>query len=109
MKLLKPEEIEGTKEYGGIVKFIVTKENCNDLSAGFTILKPGESLNSEEIHEFVDEVFYIISGTLTIFSSDKEYLKAEKGQIVVIPKKFPHHSKNLGNENLVFLWFAANK
>jgi mannose-6-phosphate isomerase-like protein (cupin superfamily) len=109
VKVFEPKEIEGTKEYGGIVKFIVSKENCPDLSAGFTILEPGESLNSEEIHEIQDEVFYVVSGTLTIFSSGKKYLTAKKGQIVLVPRKFPHHSKNLGTEKLVFLWFAANK
>jgi mannose-6-phosphate isomerase-like protein (cupin superfamily) len=109
MKVFEPEDFNGTKEYGGIVKFILSKENCPDLSAGFTILEPGEILTSEEIHEIQDEVFYIVRGTLTIFSSGKEYLTAKQGQIVLIPKKFPHHSKNLGDVQLVFLWFAANK
>lgn len=102
MKKFNFDDYKGTKEYGGLVKIIVTKDNGSQLNSGIFILEPGEEL-VKDIHDN-DEVFYIIEGTLTIDSPGEDTIKAEKGEMVHIKAKQVHYSKNHGDQTVKVFW-----
>jgi len=45
-------------------------------------------------HENEDELFYVLSGEMTIQIKDKEDIKLKEGEIVVIPKGVEHCPKS---------------
>jgi mannose-6-phosphate isomerase-like protein (cupin superfamily) len=52
----------------------------------------------------VDQIFYILSGTMNIEVEGREYL-APSGSLVVFPKGVPHRNWNGGSEATVHLAF----
>ena len=103
MTLYNLNQIEGTGEYGGLVKQAFVKNDKNEMNCGIFVLQPGESLKEFEKHES-DEVFYIASGCLTVLLKQSDTLEAQAGQIVLIPKNEWHLSKNLGSTDTVVFW-----
>jgi mannose-6-phosphate isomerase-like protein (cupin superfamily) len=103
MKKFIVDECKGTKEFGGIVKMVTTKEENADYYSGIIVLEPGEELG-RDIHES-DEVFYIIEGTLTIDSpTTNQVIEAKAGEMILIKRQEVHYSKNLGDKRLVIFW-----
>ena len=103
MKKFDSDAFKGTTDFGGLVKVIVSKDIGAEMGCGLFILEPNEDLHGFEQHES-DELFYIISGTLTVESPDKEPIEAHKNQVVWIPKNESHHSVNYGTERAVVFW-----
>jgi quercetin dioxygenase-like cupin family protein len=54
----------------------------------------------------VDQIFYVLSGTMNIEVEGKEYL-APPGSLVVFPANVPHRNWNGGTEATVHLAFNA--
>lgn len=106
MKKFNPANIKGTKEYGGNVKIIVSDQIGSALNSGIFTLAPGEEL-VRDIHNN-DEVFYIISGTLTVESPGQDTITANEGEMVLISAKEVHYSKNLGNVSTSIFWCHIN-
>jgi mannose-6-phosphate isomerase-like protein (cupin superfamily) len=103
MKVYNPDTITGTNEYGGTVKIIINDKTPSNLSSGIFTLKPGEAL-VPDIHQS-DEVFYIVSGQLTLRDGEKtEEYKVPAGSMVWIPKGQVHLSSNENEEDVVILW-----
>ncbi len=53
-------------------------------------------------HKEIEQVYYIISGTMTLQLEDREY-KARAGSMVYIPRGMKHGHRNDGEDKLVFL------
>ena len=106
MEVYDLDSIAGTREYGGIVKIIVNQDIASDLMSGVFSLAPGEAL-VPDIHDS-DEVFYVISGELTL-RDDKgqENHKVKEGQMARIPKRQAHLSSNEGHEDVHIFWAFA--
>ena len=102
IKKFIPEKIKGVKDYGGIVKVIISREKGSQLCSGIFSLKPGEAL-VRDIHKN-DEVFYVIRGLLTISSENGEEIEVSEGEILLIPRGKVHFSKNLGKTNTDVFW-----
>ena len=107
MKIFKPSEVEGTREYTGIVKFIVN--DSPDYSIGQFILNKGDSLGPES-HEN-DETFYVISGTITVDEVGKDIShKVNAGEIIVLSAGEEHKVYTTSEEHEAFvLWFTGKK
>ena len=103
MEVFNQDKYQGTKEFGGLVKIIMSKDDDKEMSCGIFALEPGCSLNEFESHRS-DEIFYIINGSLTIETTEDKRVYAEKGEIVWIPKEQLHLSRNLGTEKLMVFW-----
>jgi quercetin dioxygenase-like cupin family protein len=107
MDIYNLDEIEGTTEFGGTVKVVVNEETPSNLMSGTFTLKPGEAL-VPDIHES-DEVFYIVSGVLTLRDDQcMESHQVPAGRIVRIPRKQVHLSSNEGNQDVVIFFTFAN-
>lgn len=63
----------------------------------------GGSPAGMHVHD-VDQIFYILSGTMNIAIEGQEYL-APPGSLVVFPKGVPHRNWNGGSEPTVHLAF----
>lgn len=50
-------------------------------------------ISEEHTHEESEHVFYILSGELTIYANDNEYV-AKAGEALHIPPRIPHASAN---------------
>ena len=98
--------IEGTREYGGIVKIAVGEDVPSNLMSGVFSLAPGEAL-VPDVHDS-DEVFYVISGQLTLRDDKgREEHKVRAGQMVRIPKGQIHLSSNEDDEDVHIFWAFA--
>lgn len=67
-------------------------------------LDPNSSGSGAHQHEENDEVFYVLEGT-TSFLVGKEWIDAEKGTFIRIPKKTQHDFANRTNERTGVLNF----
>lgn len=108
IELYNPGDSKGVTDYGGLVKTIVSKdkEMGSNLNAGVFSLAAGESL-VPDIHPS-DEVFYIISGEVTISDHQgQQRIRARAGQIVRIPKSTVHVSTNEGRDDAHIFWAFA--
>lgn len=103
MKLVKPALDPGTTEYGGVVKISITDKDSPLFCAGVFILKPGESLPMES-HK-TDEMFYVITGTLSVTNSDKgESYTVSAGEIFLISAGEMHLSENNTGSDVEVFW-----
>ena len=103
MKVFNPIEIEGTLEYGGVVKPALSVDNGAEMSCGTLTLRPGEVMKDFESHGS-DEIFFIASGELKVAAKEGEGVSAKAGQIVHLPKGEWHLSSNPGNTDTVLFW-----
>ena len=60
MQKFTPDNVEGTAEYGGNVKIMVSKAIGSQLNSGIFSLEPSEAL-VKDLHQN-DEMFYVIAG-----------------------------------------------
>ena len=102
MQKLAPDNVDGTTEYGGNVKIMVSKAIGSQLNSGIFSLAPSEAL-VKDLHQN-DEVFYIIDGTLTIDSPGQDTVTAKAGEMVLISKEEVHFSKNIGDQEAKIFW-----
>ena len=102
MQKFSPDTTEGTGDYGGNVKIMVSQAIGSQLNSGIFSLGPGEAL-VKDVHQN-DEVFYVVEGTLTIDSPGQETVTAGVGEMVLISKEEVHFSKNLGTEETKIFW-----
>jgi mannose-6-phosphate isomerase-like protein (cupin superfamily) len=106
MEVYDLDSIVGTREYGGVVKIVVNQDISSDLISGVFLLAPGEAL-VPDIHDS-DEVFYVISGELTLRDEKgQESHKIKRGQMARIPKGQTHLSSNEGREDVHIFWAFA--
>ena len=102
MQKFIPENVEGTTEYGGIVKIIASKAIGSQLNSGIFSLAPAHALVKDQ-HEN-DEMFYVIEGTLTIDSPGQKTITADAGQMVLISAGEIHFSKNTSDKPVKIFW-----
>jgi uncharacterized cupin superfamily protein len=73
------------------------------LGIHVNVIAPGDLSTVHHSHEHVDEFFYILSGTATVWIGDEEY-RANAGDFIGLPARGPAHSmKNTGSADLVYL------
>lgn len=102
MKLYNLDEVTGTRDFGGLVKPVISRVG-SEMACGTFELTPGESLKDFESHNS-DEIFFIASGTLTVLSKSSDTITATAGQIVLIPRGEIHLSRNDGKEKAIVFW-----
>ena len=104
MKVYQPENIKGTKEYGGLVKFII--EDSPDYTVGQFMLNKGEGLGPESHNN--DEFFYVISGSVKVDDVDNNTSHAVgAGEVFIIKKNEVHRTINANEEAAVVLWVCG--
>ena len=104
MKIFKPSEIQGTKEFGGEVKFIIN--DSPDYAAGQFVLDKGESLGPES-HDN-DEFFYVISGAVEVADvANNKSNTVKAGEIILIKKDEVHKTTNIQQERAAVLWICG--
>jgi quercetin dioxygenase-like cupin family protein len=103
MKVYNLDGIEGTTEYGGIVKQALAIGDGAQMSCGTLTLKPGETMKEFENHRS-DEIFFIAAGELKIEAKQGTDINARQGQIVHIPKEEWHLSGNSRETDTVLFW-----
>jgi len=84
----------------GIVQVLL---NTPTLACGKFVLKQGAE-GSTDVHEQATEVAFIIKGQVEYQILDYRYV-TNAGQAIVIPPKYPHCLKNIGNEEAIIFWF----
>ena len=65
---------------------------------------PGEGSPAGMHTHVVDQLFYVLSGTMSLEIADKSYV-ARPGTLVVFPAGVPHRNWNGGNEATIHLAF----
>jgi|GEM_PF-6438755 len=107
MKIFKPAEIAGTREYTGVVKFIVN--DSPDYTVGQFILNKGDILGPES-HEN-DETFFVISGSITVDDTEKGIVhEVNAGEIIVLSAGEEHKVYTTSEDHEAFvLWFTGKK
>ena len=103
MKVYRPSELEGTTQYGGVVRPALCAGNGAELSCGTLTLQPGESMKEIEKHQS-DEIFFLASGELKIAGEDGSSIRAKAGEIVHLPAGEWHLSSNPGSTQTVLFW-----
>jgi mannose-6-phosphate isomerase-like protein (cupin superfamily) len=69
------------------------------------IKTPGGSGSPAGMHiHDIDQIFYILSGTMSIEVEDKQY-DCEPGSLIIFPAGVPHRNWNNGSEPTVHLAF----
>ncbi|HYQ16248.1 MAG TPA: cupin domain-containing protein [Polyangiaceae bacterium] len=67
------------------------------------IVAPGDETTESHVHEFVDELVYILSGSGSVFLDDVEH-EVGAGDFIAFPARGPAHwMKNTGTTDLVYL------
>lgn len=104
MKVFRPEETEGTTDFGGVVRPVLAAGRGGaELSCGTLTLKPGEVMKDFENHKS-DEIFLIMAGEIKVEAKEGEGVFAKAGQIVYLPKGEWHLSSNPGSSETVLFW-----
>jgi mannose-6-phosphate isomerase-like protein (cupin superfamily) len=103
MKVFSMAEVEGTLEYGGIVRQALKAGQGAEMSCGTLVLKPGEVMKDFESHGS-DEIFFIAAGELKIARKQGEDVFVGQGQIVHLPKGEWHWSSNPGKTDTLLFW-----
>lgn len=103
MKVYQPAEMEGTTQYGGVVRMALGIGEDAELSCGTLTLKPGEAMKEIEKHNS-DEIFFVASGQLQIAGQDGMRVSASAGEIVHLPMGEWHLSSNPGTTDTVLFW-----
>ncbi len=102
MKVYNPNEIEGTLEFGGVVKPALSMKEA-EMSCGTLTLKPGEVMKEFESHGS-DEIFFVAAGELKVAAKEGKGVTAKAGEIVHLPKGEWHLSSNPGSTDTVLFW-----
>lgn len=107
MQIFKPDQVEGTREYSGVVKFIVN--DSPDYSVGQFILNKGDALGPE-FHDN-DETFYVIAGTIVVEEVGKGINhQVNAGELIVLSAGEEHRVYTTSEDHEAFvLWFTGKK
>ncbi|MDQ3817144.1 MAG: cupin domain-containing protein [Acidobacteriota bacterium] len=92
--VLTPEESKAVATDSGTVRFLV---NSEDTNGAFATLEVTEREYATDLHRhnFTDEAYYVLEGTLTVYVGGKIH-KLGPGSYLFIPKGTPHAQGNLG-------------
>jgi mannose-6-phosphate isomerase-like protein (cupin superfamily) len=72
-------------------------------SVGFHCVPVGNGM-PEHYHESIDEVYVVIQGKLLVLSGEDEAV-LDRLDCVFIPAGAPHATRNVGDEDVQFIWF----
>ena len=91
----------------GDIRVLTDKLDTDDLSVNHYELGPGESFTvSIHKHDVQEELFYILSGTVT-FESESEKVTVESGEIIRIPPGTFQLGTNYGDKPATSLALGA--
>lgn len=91
---------EGTKTWNIFGLQIVGKIFSEDTNGAYSVIvsnTPPDGGAPPHVHEVEDELFYVLEGTFEFTCGDEVFL-AEKGAVVVLPKRIPHAFKNVSEQ-----------
>ena len=63
-----------------------------------TYLQSGGGLDGEEVHEFSDQIFHLLEGTMEVFSGGKKFCTLHKGDALHVKAGDYHGLKNASGE-----------
>jgi quercetin dioxygenase-like cupin family protein len=91
--ILTPEEPKAVATDSGTVRFLAGSENTNGAFATLELTER-EYVTDLHRHNFTDEAYYVLEGTLTVYLGGKIH-KLGPGSYIFIPKGTPHAQGNL--------------
>ncbi len=91
--ILTSEESKAVATDSGTVRFLASSENTNGAFATLELTER-EYVTDLHRHNFTDEAYYILEGTLTVYLNGKIH-KLGPGAYIFIPKGTPHAQGNL--------------
>jgi len=92
--VLDPSDVEPTADYPCERRSIAEPTGLSTVAAAIYKLAPGEELaRSYHYHEQREELFYVLSGTLTIETPELEY-EVPDGSVFVATPNSPIHPYN---------------
>lgn len=78
----------GKEPHHGSYGYVVSLGNGDKIGAQLNVIKPGAEIKAHS-HENTEEVYYVLSGAMTIIS-DGEDIPVKEGDFVVVPPRTPH-------------------
>lgn len=83
-------------------KLFNPQNGCPKVDVHITTFAPGAGM-SEEVHEDSDHIFYVLSGSLTIYQQGNLVGTIGEGEAVHIPAGERHEVRNIDNVDGVFI------
>lgn len=81
--------------------------STNYMTVGEYQLSPGSTFDPVDVHDG-DEVYYVLSGTVTMLNpKNGQAIEVEEGESVIMPKGAPHKAYNFTNELVNILFVIA--
>jgi quercetin dioxygenase-like cupin family protein len=91
---------------GDKITFLITGAETGGALFLAEVLVPPGGGNPPHIHQFEDEAFHLLEGTLTVQVGGKT-LQASAGDFVYLPRGIVHCFQNAGNVDVKFLVFVT--
>lgn len=90
--------------YGGIGWRLINKNTvgAEAVRVHYSVYPPGSYTEGHPIHTDREQVYYIISGTMSLKIGGEEY-KVQPGAFVYVPRGVEHNHRNDGVEDLIFI------
>ena len=99
--IIMPGEGESISMGGGTITLKITSDLTKDQLGLYEIrLEPGVVGAQLHYHRFMDEVFIVSKGSMTIQLHEKE-IAAQEGAVVYVPRYTPHGFRNDSDEEAV--------
>lgn len=68
----------------------------------YSVYPPGTFTENHPIHDDREQVYYIVSGTMSL-DIDGQKHEVKPGSFVYVPRGVEHNHRNNGNEDLIFI------
>jgi len=99
--IIRPDEGESITLNGGKITLKITSDLTKDQLGLYEIrLAPGVVGAQLHYHRYMDEVFIVSKGKMTIQLGGREIV-AEEGAVVYVPRNTPHGFRNNSDEEAV--------
>ena len=104
-RCIKALEVQGNvKSHGRTSRLLLSESlaGAKGFALGLNITKAG-GMSPMHIHEKEQEAMYFISGRGKAIIGGEEY-DLEPDTVIIAPAGVPHELRNLGNEDIKFIW-----
>jgi len=94
----------GEGHHGGRIWYVFNRDNIGTEGLRIHVQEywPGGYTEGHAPHPDLEQVYYVLAGTMAVQVSGKEYT-AGPGSFVFIPRGAEHSHRNAGADNLVFI------
>ena len=74
---------------------------CEKANITLSTLKKGSGSN-DEIHEYSDQIFYVVRGSMKFFSKGKHIATLKEGDSILVPAGEAHSAVNEEDEECIY-------